>query len=357
MLLSNEGLSIKTMWYLKKNTGDLFGPADLTTFQTWVADGRVDPDDTLSQDKQSWIPAPDLPELAMNWLIEVEDEQQYGPVHLLMLRDPIREGTLSPQTRIRHKQTHEALEAGEACLGELIDSYDQVLEECRSLRQQKNRLQKTASTPPIADPHAELVSKSAELRQQWTEAIQEKDRFKKEARKWEKLYQEETEKGRKKRKELEEQIQHFQRHSVHTHLRIDQLQKTLGDVEKRYENVQATDAARKDAEPSDEPSPGELLEAYHTLSRDYDTLHARYKEQLDELKKLLATQRTMEKETEELLQAKNRLLQQEQEAAHTARLQLAEVEESHLQLVRAYRILNNQVIQLKQEHPKAPPPE
>jgi hypothetical protein len=106
--------------YLKRNDGAVYGPVDLPTLQLWATDGRVAPDDQVSVDQKEWKQASDLPELSMEWKVELREGSIYGPIHILALRDLIHEGTVSRRAKIKHKKTGEELVACEALLFELM---------------------------------------------------------------------------------------------------------------------------------------------------------------------------------------------------------------------------------------------
>lgn len=106
--------------YLKRSDGEVYGPVDLATLQLWATDGRVASEDKVSADQKKWTPACDVAELSMDWNVELRDGSIYGPIHLLALRDLIRDGTVSRQAKIKHKQSGEEQVACEALLFELM---------------------------------------------------------------------------------------------------------------------------------------------------------------------------------------------------------------------------------------------
>jgi hypothetical protein len=86
-------------WYLKNVAGKVFGPIDLETLRKWVRDGRVEPLAGVSNDLQNWTIAPSRPELEMNWVVENNPGQFYGPTHLDVVGDLKKSGALSPAAR------------------------------------------------------------------------------------------------------------------------------------------------------------------------------------------------------------------------------------------------------------------
>ncbi|MEO6788260.1 MAG: hypothetical protein ABI318_19225, partial [Chthoniobacteraceae bacterium] len=88
-----------SIWYLRKaSDGSLFGPLPFKQLQEWAADAQVSPLDRVSTDQKAWIKAPMLPELAMDYIVEVGDEQYYGPTTLGALAEFIAAGEINADT-------------------------------------------------------------------------------------------------------------------------------------------------------------------------------------------------------------------------------------------------------------------
>ena len=86
-------------WYVKNTAGRVFGPIDLATLKSWVKDGRVEPLAGISNDLTNWMLAPLKPELEMNWVVENNPGQFYGPTHRNVVEDLVKMGTLSRDAR------------------------------------------------------------------------------------------------------------------------------------------------------------------------------------------------------------------------------------------------------------------
>ena len=68
------------LWYLRKHEDkSIFGPHSFSKLQEWAKSAQIAPNDTLSEDQVNWIKAPMVPELAMDWLVELEENLLYGP--------------------------------------------------------------------------------------------------------------------------------------------------------------------------------------------------------------------------------------------------------------------------------------
>lgn len=101
------------MWYLKKETGEIFGPVDMPSLKAWAEDGRVAPGDVLSGDQADWRPAFELADLDMVWMLDLPDGPSYGPAHAKAFEDMLAEGALEPPLNLRHLVTGEARILGE----------------------------------------------------------------------------------------------------------------------------------------------------------------------------------------------------------------------------------------------------
>jgi len=90
---------VNQKWFLRKHEdGRTFGPVQFDQITRWAAAGQVAPHDTLSSDGQSWIKAPMLPQLGMDWLVELTSEHYYGPTTIGALREFIRLGEIDGDT-------------------------------------------------------------------------------------------------------------------------------------------------------------------------------------------------------------------------------------------------------------------
>src|SRR4029453_4796867 len=88
-------------WFLRKHEdGSTFGPVRFEQIARWAAAAQIAPHDTLSNDRQSWVKAPMLPQLGMDWLVELTRENYYGPTTLGALQEFIRLGEIDGETLV-----------------------------------------------------------------------------------------------------------------------------------------------------------------------------------------------------------------------------------------------------------------
>jgi hypothetical protein len=85
---------------MKHDDGTLFGPITLKQLHQWAGDATVSPLDKVSTDGKTWSKAPMIPELEMDYLIEVSTDQYYGPTTLGSVKEFLRIGEITPATVI-----------------------------------------------------------------------------------------------------------------------------------------------------------------------------------------------------------------------------------------------------------------
>ena len=88
-------------WFLMKNEdGSVFGPISLEQLIQWAVDAQVSPLDKVSVDEQTWMKAPMLPELEMDYLVEVTPDQFYGPTTIGAVREFLEAGEINQDTMV-----------------------------------------------------------------------------------------------------------------------------------------------------------------------------------------------------------------------------------------------------------------
>lgn len=86
-------------WFLRKaSDGSQFGPLPFKQLKQWAADAQVSPLDRVSTDEQAWLKAPMVPELEMDYLIEVGEEQYYGPTTIGSIAEFLAAGEIGGDT-------------------------------------------------------------------------------------------------------------------------------------------------------------------------------------------------------------------------------------------------------------------
>src|SRR5438046_3783581 len=86
-------------WFLRKHQdGSIFGPISFDQLSGWASAAQVAPQDVVSTDQQTWLKAPMLPQLGMDWLVEVTSEHYYGPTTVGAIQEFIRLGDINADT-------------------------------------------------------------------------------------------------------------------------------------------------------------------------------------------------------------------------------------------------------------------
>lgn len=88
-------------WYLRKHEdGTIFGPLSFDQLSSWASSAQLAPHDAISTDQATWMKAPMLPNLGMDWLVEVTSERYYGPTTLGAIQEFIRLREIDRETFI-----------------------------------------------------------------------------------------------------------------------------------------------------------------------------------------------------------------------------------------------------------------
>jgi hypothetical protein len=86
-------------WFLRKyQDGSIFGPISFDQLSSWASAAQVAPHDVVSTDQQTWLKAPMVPQLGMDWLVEVTSEHYYGPTTVGAIQEFIRLGDINADT-------------------------------------------------------------------------------------------------------------------------------------------------------------------------------------------------------------------------------------------------------------------
>lgn len=85
-------------WFLRKHEdGSIFGPLTFEQLAGWASSAQIAPHDVISTDQANWMKAPMLPELGMDWIVEVTSERLYGPTTLGAIRDFLQLGEVTEE--------------------------------------------------------------------------------------------------------------------------------------------------------------------------------------------------------------------------------------------------------------------
>jgi hypothetical protein len=145
-------------WFLRKHEdGTIFGPLSFDQLARWAMSAQVAPHDSLSTDQVNWSKAPMLPQLGMDWIVEVTSERLYGPTTLGAIREFLRLGEvnedagvinacdatryvlrdLAEQLAALPPEGEEQIDAGPASSGMSIAVEDRIRELEQALREER----------------------------------------------------------------------------------------------------------------------------------------------------------------------------------------------------------------------------
>ena len=89
------------IWFLMKHEdGSEFGPISLAQLREWAKGAKVSPLDKVSNDGSTWVKAPMIPDLEMDYLIEVSPDQYYGPTTLEAVKEFLEVGEIQTDSVI-----------------------------------------------------------------------------------------------------------------------------------------------------------------------------------------------------------------------------------------------------------------
>lgn len=89
-------------WYLLKSADkEVYGPTTLESLKSWASEAKISPLDKISRDeRQSWVRAPMVPELQMDWLIEMPDNYLYGPTNVGTIQEFLATGEIDEHVMV-----------------------------------------------------------------------------------------------------------------------------------------------------------------------------------------------------------------------------------------------------------------
>ncbi len=100
-------------WFLKKyDSSEIFGPVRFDQILSWALAAQINPQDMVSTDREVWTKAPMIPDLSMDWLIELSDNLLYGPTTAETLLEFCRIGEITVDTPIINCRTAESMTLG-----------------------------------------------------------------------------------------------------------------------------------------------------------------------------------------------------------------------------------------------------
>jgi len=92
-------------WFLTKSEdGSVFGPVSFGQLRHWADNAQISPFDTVCSDESTWIKAPLVPNLGMDYLVEVSPGRFYGPTTLGVVRELLVIGEINIDTHLINRK-------------------------------------------------------------------------------------------------------------------------------------------------------------------------------------------------------------------------------------------------------------
>ena len=347
-----------TIFFLKKADGAVYGPVERNTLIDWAKQGRVAPEDSISKDRLTWYPAPTLTDLEMNWMVELNDGSQYGPVHLLALQELTADGSITDDARVANRVTKEVLTLNEALSESSAPRETQpvptptpAVQGAIAMEEPGERKTEEPSEKPRAEAR-ELEDEPAGAsepakREDWREMALRKDSSEREALKWKTLYEDERERNRKEQQAFNERMEGLRKSELAARMQLEMAERKLLAADenlKLFRQTISSDTAHPQAA---QMLP--LVESYNELSQRYDSLMQQMVAKSEEIQTLLESRKITEEHAEEQIKSMREIARRDREEADEARRKLAEIEQDHMELVKVYRELNDRFIRMRQE--------
>ena len=94
------GMGENREWYVKSESGKVYGPADVDQLAAWAREGRIEPGAYLSRDRVEWTSACRMDELKMQWLVETRPGKVFGPFTREVVINLFNSGTINASVRV-----------------------------------------------------------------------------------------------------------------------------------------------------------------------------------------------------------------------------------------------------------------
>jgi DNA repair exonuclease SbcCD ATPase subunit len=83
----------------------VYGPISLLTLCDWATQGRVVAGNDISTDGENWFAAEELPDLKMDWVVELKNGKKFGPFNLLAAPFLLQRGIIEPDAILINPET------------------------------------------------------------------------------------------------------------------------------------------------------------------------------------------------------------------------------------------------------------
>jgi hypothetical protein len=94
-------------WFLLKSSDrQVYGPVNHDTLLGWASEAKISPLDKVSKDNhKTWLRAPMVEDLQMDWLIEMPDNYLYGPTNVGTIQEFLATGEIDASVMLINCRT------------------------------------------------------------------------------------------------------------------------------------------------------------------------------------------------------------------------------------------------------------
>jgi len=348
-------------WFVKKDDDTIYGPISLDELKSWSAEGRIAPEDMISSDRENWSSPSDKSELHMDWVIEMDDGETYGPIHLLAFADFVSDGSMEIATPIKNIRHDVVYPLGEVLIPALAKSNSNLRDGLSNMAAELSEASRKIAeqpaapeTPPVAPPEAvQTVETTPDDLEKAPDSVKNIAGEMKRSEHWEVLYHQESERSEERERELRDQIRELQKELLELTTELDDVKSQLANQQKlnrEFERFsQLSEQGGDDRIAVLKGQFKHLLDTYHQVSQQYEKLSVHVTQQASELDELRESREAIQKNADKRIRDIEDELQREREDADKARAKLASFEKNYTDLLKSYREMNDQLVHLRQE--------
>lgn len=108
-----------SIWRIRKADHGIYGPVEWGDVCRWANEGRILPDDTLSENGGPWQPATAFAALELDWLLERPDGTTVGPLPAKVFAESVRKRILTGGEWVRHRTSGARQTTAQLALAEI----------------------------------------------------------------------------------------------------------------------------------------------------------------------------------------------------------------------------------------------
>lgn len=319
---------IQSQWFIESASG-IRGPFSLLELMQQACIGKLNGNTLVSMDNEDgpWMKAETLEALELEWQVQPEEGSPLPRCHALALREGVENESIQPYWTILH------LPSGE--------TYDVVDALCSALLTQNRLLEEhihVGSHPVVSPSDAEADPDPMQQRLSL-------DQAKKEAAKWQSLYQDEITRNEQQERKLREEVEELRAWQRNAAERIKAMERRRVQEKEEGLSISLPDGFSGDQD----------------LARAYQELRVQLTHLLDSLElksRQLDESRSQMKEL--AFQLRKERQQAQEQVEYVSQLhedtldQLNQLEQAHIHLTRSYRDLNDRAIRMRNEMEEQP---